>query len=316
MDRREIKNLAPGGSAGQEGGFSVVFSGGSAGQEGGCSVVVRGGQAKVTILPSEGERGEERGEERDKKRQRDGAGARHAAKRARRAAQAAGPAEPLYGRPTRPLVEGYARIGDLPSSLVPTAMAIAEMWVLLKRHGAGASMVMYGREIALPRLQLVYGEPYRFAGKLNEPSGTLDEFPCLRRLAKWATRDWHARDSHAKALSLRFNTAVINGYRDGGDYIGAHSDKTDSLHPDSIIYSIRLGASRRLRFTPIIRSPSTTTTTTLRSSTHSIPHGSFYTMTLPMQRLYKHSILKELETETRPCVSPSLSITLRVACTN
>lgn len=97
----------------------------------------------------------------------------------------------------------------------------------------------------LPRYHELYGADYKFPGA---PRGgralSADRFSGLRQLMTWATRDWHRWDADAKQRGLRFDSAVVNWYPSGADYIGEHSDALDDLEPGSPTYVLSYGGSR------------------------------------------------------------------------
>ncbi|HEU4411320.1 MAG TPA: alpha-ketoglutarate-dependent dioxygenase AlkB [Polyangiaceae bacterium] len=96
-----------------------------------------------------------------------------------------------------------------------------------------------GREVKTPRLTSYHGDPggaYRYSGRLFEPEPFTPE---LERL----------RGALAELTGVRFNAALANYYRDGGDAMGWHADDEPELGPrapdDVLIASISLGAPRR-----------------------------------------------------------------------
>ncbi len=97
---------------------------------------------------------------------------------------------------------------------------------------------MFGREVAVPRLQAWVGDPgtdYTYSGL------TLSPLPWTHALA--ALRD----RLHAARPGIRFNSVLLNLYRDGRDSMGWHSDDETELGPEPVIASVSLGATRRFR---------------------------------------------------------------------
>jgi alkylated DNA repair dioxygenase AlkB len=93
-------------------------------------------------------------------------------------------------------------------------------------------MVMFGRRVAFPRLTAWYGDPgaaYTYSGVRNEP---LPWTPLLREL----------RDRAAAAAGARFNSVLLNRYRDGRDGMGWHAD--DERELGRVIASLSVGAVR------------------------------------------------------------------------
>ena len=92
-----------------------------------------------------------------------------------------------------------------------------------------------GRSVPLPRLTAWYGEKgYQYSGIDNPPRPWS---PLLQDLAR-----------RAEGLAgARFNSVLLNLYRDGRDSMGWHSDDEKSLGPEPTIASLSFGATRRFR---------------------------------------------------------------------
>jgi alkylated DNA repair dioxygenase AlkB len=88
--------------------------------------------------------------------------------------------------------------------------------------------MMYDREVAVPRLVATFA---REAGDLPAPLG--DAFEAVRAL-----------------VGAPFNRVGLNLYRDGGDSVALHSDKTEKLVPAQPIAIVSLGATRRMSIRP------------------------------------------------------------------
>lgn len=89
--------------------------------------------------------------------------------------------------------------------------------------------------VPLPRLTAWQGEPeavYLYSGIRNVP-------------APWtpAVRELH--EAVQAACGARFNSVLLNRYRDGRDSMGWHSDDEAELGPAPVIASVSLGAPRR-----------------------------------------------------------------------
>lgn len=100
-------------------------------------------------------------------------------------------------------------------------------------HWDQSRIMMFGKRIAIPRLNAWYGDqPYRYSGttfdarKLPAP---------LCSLQRQINRD----------TSLEFNSVLANLYRDGNDSMGWHSDDEKSLGRMPQIASVSLGVQRR-----------------------------------------------------------------------
>lgn len=92
---------------------------------------------------------------------------------------------------------------------------------------------LFGRKIPLPRLTAWYGEHgYSYSGIDHEPAQLTPDLLALQTTIERLT-------------SARFNSVLINLYRDGRDSMGWHSDDEASLGSEPEIASLSLGATRR-----------------------------------------------------------------------
>ncbi len=93
----------------------------------------------------------------------------------------------------------------------------------------------YGRKISLPRLTAWYGDAgisYTYSGILMQPHPwTLT----LSQIKGWI-------ESKTK---YKFNSVLLNQYRNGNDSVAWHSDDEPELGKAPIIASLSLGASRK-----------------------------------------------------------------------
>lgn len=96
-------------------------------------------------------------------------------------------------------------------------------------------ITVYGRAVAAPRLSAWYGDPgavYRYSGLRLEP-------------LPWTAVVSEIKAQAEKLAGVRFNSALLNLYRDGRDSVGWHSDAEPELGRDPVIASVSLGAVRR-----------------------------------------------------------------------
>jgi len=97
------------------------------------------------------------------------------------------------------------------------------------------SIKLFGKDIPQPRLVAWYGDSgasYTYSGLTWEP---LDWTEALRSL----------KSAVEAAANARFNSVLLNLYRDGQDSMGWHSDDEPELGQNPIIASVSLGATRR-----------------------------------------------------------------------
>ena len=97
------------------------------------------------------------------------------------------------------------------------------------------SLTLFGRKVPSPRLTAWYGDAgasYRYSGITNHP---LPWVPTLLQLK-------HRLEQHC---DTRFNSVLLNLYRDGNDAMGWHADDEKELGEEPVIGSVSLGGSRR-----------------------------------------------------------------------
>ena len=93
-------------------------------------------------------------------------------------------------------------------------------------------ITLWGRQLLQPRLTAWHGEArYTYSGLSMEPL----PFTPLQREIK-------ATVEHASGR--RFNSVLLNYYRDGRDSMGMHSDDEAELGPEPAIASVSFGATR------------------------------------------------------------------------
>ena len=101
-------------------------------------------------------------------------------------------------------------------------------------------VTVYGKQHRTPRLTCWVADPgcsYRYSGLQQE-------------IHPW-TRDLETlRDLLQQQLGVRFNSLLLNRYRDGADRMGWHADDEAELDAQAPIASLSLGVARDLRFRP------------------------------------------------------------------
>jgi alkylated DNA repair dioxygenase AlkB len=133
---------------------------------------------------------------------------------------------------------------------------------------------LYGKVHALPRLTAWYGEPdatYSYSGIENK---ALPWTPTLTEIRHRIERVSHAR----------FNSVLLNLYRDGMDSMAWHADDEPELGANPAIGSVSFGASR-----PLLMKHRTEKS---RKQTVVLDNGSFLLMKGSTQHYWLHSIAK------------------------
>ncbi len=149
--------------------------------------------------------------------------------------------------------------------------------------------MMFGRSVAIPRLQAFMGDDqisYRYSG-LN-----------------LITKPWHPAVLELRNLlkaetGIEFNVVLLNLYRNGQDSMGWHSDDEPELGDNPVIASISLGAKRRF----LLRS---TDKSNPEKSELALNSGSLLWMGTGVQQNWQHSLPK-----TKVCHQPRINLTFR-----
>jgi alkylated DNA repair dioxygenase AlkB len=142
------------------------------------------------------------------------------------------------------------------------------------------SIVLWGKSVPQPRLTAWYGDPgrgYTYSGLTLDPLPWTDDLRLLRTMAEGAAE-------------ARFNSVLLNYYRDHHDSVGFHSDDEPELGATPIIGSISLGETRTLSFKPKARKD-------WRPVRIALESGSLLVMKGDTQRNWRHAVAKE----SRPC---------------
>lgn len=98
-------------------------------------------------------------------------------------------------------------------------------------------ITVFGKRVAQPRLSAWFGDPeahYSYSGIQLQPR-------------PWSPLLAEIRYRMEQASGQRFNSVLLNYYRDGRDGMGWHSDDEPSLGTNPVIASLSLGATRRFR---------------------------------------------------------------------
>jgi len=138
---------------------------------------------------------------------------------------------------------------DTPRTLVPLPIDDADLALLAQLplsipNGAvfarlrdetpwrAESVVVYGKRHLQPRLSAWYGDAaYTYSGLRLEP-------------LPWSALLREIRAAVEAACGERFNSVLLNRYRDGRDSMGMHSDDEPELGPAPVIASLSYGATR------------------------------------------------------------------------
>lgn len=135
------------------------------------------------------------------------------------------------------------------------------------------SIVLYGQERKIPRLQAWYGDPdsqYEYSKLMMQP-------------LPWDTRLAKLKYACEQKCGAPFNSVLANWYRSGSDSMGMHSDNEPELGHQAVIASVSLGQTRRLTFKNIH---------TKESHRIGLEHGSLLVMKGDTQQFWQHGLNK------------------------
>jgi alkylated DNA repair dioxygenase AlkB len=136
------------------------------------------------------------------------------------------------------------------------------------------SINMYGKRIPLPRLTSWYGDSgksYTYSGITSYPN-------------EWNKGLLYLRDRIEHCAGVKFNSVLLNWYRNGDDYLNWHSDDEKELGRNPTIASANFGATRDF----VIRrkdDPRTKISIPLK-------HGTLLIMSGELQHFWSHSVPK------------------------
>jgi alkylated DNA repair dioxygenase AlkB len=182
-----------------------------------------------------------------------------------------------------PIVDG--ELAMLAALDLPLSSAEVMARLVAETPWRAATVTVFGKRHLQPRLTAWYGElGYTYSGLTLE---ALPFTPLLQQI----------RCEVESVTGHRFNSVLLNYYRDQRDSMGMHSDNERELGPEPAIASVSFGASR----TFILRHKQTRQTVKL-----DLPHGSLLLMAGPLQQNWLHGINKQ----ARP-LGPRLNLTFR-----
>jgi alkylated DNA repair dioxygenase AlkB len=150
-------------------------------------------------------------------------------------------------------------------------------------------ILMYGKELPLPRLSAWYGEnnkPYTYSGI------TLNPLP-------WTELLLQIKETIEEEAKVKFSSVLLNRYRDGQDYVGWHTDAEKELGKNPIIGSVNFGATRKFQLRRIDDHK--------EKFEVELKHGTFLVMGGATQHFWQHQVPK-----TALKIGERLNLTFRV----
>ena len=149
-------------------------------------------------------------------------------------------------------------------------------------------ITVYGKTYKQPRLTALYGDTNQSYGYSNIVMHPKPFTPTLKVIKKEVE----------SITNFKFNTLLLNLYRNGSDSNGWHADNEKALGKNPVIASVSFGASRPFHFKH----------RTLKDQRHKLilEHGSLLLMTGEMQHYWLHQI-----TKTKKLIQPRINLTFR-----
>ena len=176
-------------------------------------------------------------------------------------------------------------INTLPQEIQVDNALFTRLWNLHPQEYG--QVKIFGKEIATPRWQQTYGRNYKFSG-MDHKALPIDD-PYFKLLMEWVNQ-------HS---GKQYNQCLVNWYKDGDHYIGAHSDDESQLEPNSDIYSFSFGSNRTFIITS--KKDKQFKTKLIMND------NSLIIMCGEMQKYYKHAVPK-----TKVIVGQRINITFRL----
>lgn len=150
-------------------------------------------------------------------------------------------------------------------------------------------IMMYGKELPLPRLSAWYGDnnkPYTYSGI------TLNPLP-------WTDELLQIKEKIEAEAKVKFSSVLLNRYRDGQDYVGWHTDAEKELGKNPIIGSVNFGATRKFQLRRIDDHK--------EKFEVELKHGTFLVMQGSTQHFWQHQVPK-----TATKIGERLNLTFRI----
>ncbi|HVW13264.1 MAG TPA: alpha-ketoglutarate-dependent dioxygenase AlkB [Mucilaginibacter sp.] len=156
-------------------------------------------------------------------------------------------------------------------------------------HWGQESIIIFGRKVLTPRLTAWYGDVgaiYKYSGVSFDPLPWTEELLLIK--------------SRAEQFSgTRFNSVLLNFYRNGNDSMGWHSDDEPELGRNPVIASINFGEARRFD----LRSRADNK----RKEHIVLENGSILVMRGDLQHRWQHAIAKSAKVK-----GPRINLTFRM----
>ncbi|MEH2434222.1 MAG: alpha-ketoglutarate-dependent dioxygenase AlkB [Nostoc sp.] len=137
------------------------------------------------------------------------------------------------------------------------------------------STILFGKQLKLPRLTAWYGDPDK---SYSYSQITMQPF-------LWTPVLINIKSKIESLSKIKFNSVLLNLYRDGKDSVAWHSDDEAELGENPVIASVSFGANRRFMFRHKIQKE--------LNYEIQLTHGSLLIMKGTTQHFWQHQIPKK-----------------------
>lgn len=152
-------------------------------------------------------------------------------------------------------------------------------------------VVWHDRPVTVPRLLAWFGDvPYAYSGLEHPAKPMPPTLAAIKAKIEAALAE--------QGLPAKFNSVLLNYYRDGNDSIGMHADDETLLGPRPVIASLSLGAERTFKMVHVA-------TRTKRE--YVLAGGELLVMKGDTQEAWRHGIAKQ------PGAGPRINLTFRLS---
>ena len=150
----------------------------------------------------------------------------------------------------------------------------------------------------------MYGKPYKVPRLISWHGDRDYTYSHTRHIANAWTAPLRGLQQRAEAeAGTKFNSVLLNLYRNGQDSVSWHADDENDLGPAPIIASLSLGAARDFKLRP---KQKTNDGTDRKSFSLKLEHGSCLVMGAGLQSTWEHAIPK-----TNKPLAPRINLTFR-----
>ncbi len=166
-----------------------------------------------------------------------------------------------------------------------------------------SQIIIFGKKITIPRKQVAFGDvgtSYKFAGVTVQANPWTGDDLLSKTLLK-------IKDKVELFTGKTFNFVLLNRYKDGESYIGAHRDDEKELGDEPTIAAVSFGAKRELVFAPYKFIPLPDILPLVKDKIHiPLEHGSLCVMLNKTNTYWTHCLPKNPK-----IAEPRISLTFR-----